>query len=114
MKTPALIVLLFAASAAMAQEPPAGILNEIGVDQKLNASVPLDLSFKDESGMDVQLREFFHGKPVILSLVYYECPMLCSMTLNGLVKGLRPLAFDAGREFEIVTISFDPNEKPSL
>jgi protein SCO1/2 len=99
---------------ALAQDPPAGILTEIGVDQKLNAPVPADLVFKDESGKDVRLADFLHGKPVVLSLVYYECPMLCSMTLNGLVKSMRPLAFNIGDEFEVLTISFDPNEKPEL
>ena len=101
-------------SVALAQDPPAGVLTQIGVDQKLNAAVPQDLRFKDELGWDVQLRDLFKGKPVILSLVYYECPMLCSMTLNGLVRSMRPLAFDIGDEFEVITISFDPNETPGL
>jgi protein SCO1/2 len=108
------IVVLFAAPALRAQDPPAGILTAIGVDQKLNEMVPLDVIFKDESGTDVHLRDFFHEKPVVLSLVYYECPMLCSMTLNGLVKSMRPLALSAGDEFEVVTVSFDANEKPEL
>jgi protein SCO1 len=106
--------LFFAILPTQAQDPPAGILNEIGVDQKLNVPVPLDLTFKDETGNDVKLRDFFDRKPVILSLVYYECPMLCSMTLNGLVKSMRPLAFNIGDDFEVVTISFDPNEKHDL
>jgi protein SCO1/2 len=114
MKKLALILILFASSSAVAQDPPAGVLAEIGVDQKLSASVPLDLVFKDESGADVALRNFIHDKPVILSLVYYECPMLCSMTLNGLVKSLRPLSFDVGREFEVVTVSIDPRETSGL
>jgi protein SCO1 len=62
----------------------------------------------------VLLRDFFHGRPVILSLVYYECPMLCSMTLNGLVKAMRPIAFSVGHDYDVVTVSFDPNEKPHL
>ena len=101
-------------SVVLAQDPPAGVLTQIGVDQKLNAAVPQDLRFKDELGRDVQLRDLFKGKPLILSLVYYECPMLCSMTLNGLVRSMRPLAFDIGDEFEVITISFDPNETPGL
>jgi len=108
------VFLMLVAVRAMAQDPPAGILSEIGVDQKLNASVPLDLQFKDESGMNVDLRRLFHGKPVVLSLVYYECPMLCSMTLNGLVKSMRPMTFSIGKDFEVVTVSFDPREKPEL
>src|SRR6185436_3957062 len=94
------ISLVFLAIPAAAQDPPAGILNEIGVDQQLNASVPLDLPFKDESGTEVHLRDFFRGRPVILSLVYYECPMLCSMTLNGLVKSMRPLTLQPGVDFD--------------
>ena len=113
MKRLAFVLLVFAAP-VMAQDPPDGILSEIGIDQKLNAAVPLDLSFKDESGKEVRLRDLFRGKPVVLSLVYFECPMLCSMTLNGLVKSFRPLAFQVGREFDVLTISFDPNEKPEL
>ena len=110
----AILLLLLLGGTALAQDPPAGVLGEIGVDQKLNAPIPKDLLFKDESGRDVRIGDFFHGKPVILTLVYYECPMLCSMTLNGLVKSLRPLAFTIGDEFEVVTVSFDPNEKPEL
>src|SRR5205823_5568409 len=104
----AILLLLLLGGTALAQDPPAGVLGEIGVDQKLNAPIPKDLLFKDESGRDVRIGDFFHGKPVILTLVYYECPMLCSMTLNGLVKSLRPLAFTIGDEFEVVTVSFDP------
>ncbi len=109
-----LVLFLFAAPRVFAQDPPAGILTEIGVDQKLKAAVPLDLVFKDEAGNDVRLRDFVRGRPVVLSLVYYECPMLCSLTLNGLVKSMRPLAFNIGDDFEVVTISFDPSEQPSL
>ncbi|PYS33828.1 MAG: SCO family protein [Acidobacteria bacterium] len=114
MKKILFVFVLFATPGLRAQDPPAGILTEIGVDQKLNEVLPLDLGFKDESGTDVQLRDFFQGKPVVLSLVYFECPMLCSMTLNGLVKGMRPLALSIGDEFEVVTVSFDANEKPEL
>ena len=108
------ISLLLIALAAAAQDPPAGILNEIGVDQKLDATVPLNLRFRDESGAEVELGSLFRGKPVILSLVYYECPMLCSMTLNGLVKSMRPLTFEPGADFDVVTVSFDPRETPQI
>src|SRR5436190_21412836 len=112
-KIPFLVMLLIGIP-LLAQDPPAGILTEIGVDQKLNAPVPMDLVFKDEAGRDVRLGNFFHGKPVVLSLVYFECPMLCSLTLNGLVKSMRPLSFTIGKEFDVITISFDPHEKPEL
>lgn len=90
------------------------VLSEIGIDQKLNEQIPLDLVFRDEAGQQVKLQKFFGEKPVILALVYYDCPMLCTMILNGLLEGIHPLKFDAGREFNIVTVSFDPREKPEL
>ncbi len=114
MKKALLCVLLLMPGQLRAQDPPDRILTQIGVDQKLNAPVPLDLHFKDEAGNDVQLRNLFRGKPIVLSLVYYECPMLCSMTLNGLVKSIRPLAFSIGEEFDVLTISIDPRETPQL
>lgn len=93
---------------------PAPILQGVGIDQKLNAQVPLDLVFRDESGRAVALREYFGERPVILSLVYYECPMLCTLILNGLLRSLRALSFTAGREFIVLTVSFDPREGPEL
>jgi protein SCO1/2 len=89
-------------------------LRDVGIDQKLNEQVPLDLVFRDEAGKVVKLREYFGEKPVILSLVYYECPMLCNMILNGLYRSLRTLSFDVGREFNVVTVSFNPKETPAL
>ena len=94
--------------------PPPQILNNISIHQNLNQQVPLDLAFKDESGRDVKLGDYFQGKPVILSLVYYECPMLCTETLNGMVSAFKVLKFDVGKEFNVVTVSFDPRETPSL
>jgi len=94
-----------------AQTPPAGILSEVGVDPKPGAMLPLDASFRNESGEPVRLGDYFRGKPVVLVPVYYECPMLCSLILNGFTKALRAMPYTAGREFEIVTFSFDPKEK---
>ena len=90
------------------------VLREVGIDQKLNEQVPLDLVFRDETGKQVQLREFFRGKPVILSLVFYECPMLCNQVLNGLTGSLKVQSFNVGREFDVLTVSFDPRETPEL
>jgi protein SCO1/2 len=90
------------------------MLQGIDLQQRLNEQVPLNLTFQDESGQEVKLRDFFQDKPVILTLVYYECPMLCTEVLNGLVRSLRPISFSAGKEFTIVTVSFDPGEKPEL
>jgi protein SCO1 len=68
----------------------------------------------DEQGRTVRLGDFFGKRPVILTLVYYECPMLCTQVLNGLATSIRPLTFDVGREFDIVTISFNPRDTPEL
>jgi protein SCO1/2 len=99
-------------------QPPANkmpeLLTEIGLDQHLDAQVPPDLPFKDETGRDVRLGDYFGRKPVILTLVYYECPMLCTQVLNGLTSALGVLSFTIGQEFDIVTVSFDPNETPEL
>jgi len=93
---------------------PAGItpeeLKKVQFDQKLGIQVPLDLPFRDESGRAVQLSQYFTGRPVILTLVYYECPMLCTQALNGLVKSLKVLALEPGRDYDIVTVSFNPRE----
>jgi protein SCO1 len=94
--------------------PPPQILSNIGIDQNLKQQLPLDLPFKDETGRDVKLTEYFGKKPVILSLVYYECPMLCTETLNGMVSAFKVLKFDVGQEFEVVTVSFDARETPAL
>jgi protein SCO1 len=102
MKAVALLVLL----------QVAGVLDGVGFDQRLNEPVPLDLVFRDEAGKEVRLGEYFGEKPVILSLVYTRCPMLCTLVLNGLVRSLRATSFDAGQEFEVVTVSFDPRDTP--
>lgn len=92
--------------------PPA--IRDVGWEQKLDSPVPIDLTFRDESGQHVQLRDYFDGKPVILVLAYYRCPMLCNQVLNGLVQSMLDLPFDAGKDFNVVTVSFDPREQPEL
>ncbi len=91
-----------------------GLLKQIGIDQRLNAQVPLDLMFKDETGRDVRLGEYFGKRPVVFALVYYECPMLCTQVLNGLVSALSVLKFDAGKEYDVVAVSINPKEGPGL
>jgi protein SCO1/2 len=91
-----------------------GLLSRVGIDQHLNQQVPLQLVFNDESGREVQLGEFFGKRPVILAMVYYECPMLCTQVLNGLVSSLGVLNFDVGREFDVVAVSINPKEMPAL
>lgn len=92
--------------------PP--LLRGVGIDQRLDQPVPLDLQFNDEEGKPVELRNYFGKKPVVLALVYYHCPMLCTMVLNGLLESLKQLKFDVGDQFNVVTVSFDPTEKPEL
>jgi protein SCO1/2 len=90
-------------------------LEGVGIDQRLNEQVPLELTFKDEQGKTVRLGDYFHeGRPVILNLVYYQCPMLCTEVLNGLTSALRVIRFVPGKEFEVVTLSIDPRETPQL
>lgn len=90
------------------------ILREVGIDQKLNTQLPLELVFRDESGQAVPLQQYFGAKPVILAFVYYECPMLCTQVLNGLLESLKTLSFDAGKQFNVITVSFDPGETSAL
>jgi len=97
--------------AAQAQIP---ILRNVGIDQKLGARVPLDLTFVDDQGRDVRLGSLFGARPVILALVYYQCPMLCTEVLNGLTGALDTLAFSVGRDFDVVVVSIDPAETPAL
>jgi protein SCO1/2 len=86
----------------------------IGLDQRLNEQIPLSLSFRDESGKTVQLGDYFGEKPVILQFAYYDCPMLCTLVINGLIRTLRTLSFSAGNEFNVVTVSFNPKETPPM
>jgi len=88
------------------------LLRDVKFDQQLDAQVPLDLPFRDETGKAVRLGDYFGTRPVVLALVYYECPMLCSQVLTGLVSALDVLTFDAGREFEVVVVSFNEKDSP--
>lgn len=90
------------------------LLKDVGIDQRLNDQIPLDLTFRDEHGRPVQLRQFFGQKPVILSLVYFNCPMLCTQVLNGLTSSLKLQSLDAGKDFNVLTVSIDPTDKPLI
>ena len=92
--------------------PPA--LREVGIEQKLGAAVPAGLVFRDETGRQIRLGDYFGSKPVVLTLNYYECPMLCTVALNGLVSSLRALTLEPGKDFTIVTVSINPKEAPPL
>jgi len=96
-----------------AGERPA-IVREIGFDQRLGESLPLDAVFRDEAGRRVRLGDYFGRRPVVLNLVYFDCPMLCTVSLNGLASALEVVSYTPGLEFELVTVSFDPKETPGL
>lgn len=95
-------------------QPPPSILKNVGIDQHLGTQLPLDLKFRDETGRDVKLGDYFGKRPVVLSMVYYECPMLCGEVLNGEASVFSTLKFDIGKEYDVVTVSFDPTEGPDL
>ena len=90
------------------------VIKNVGLDQKLNAQIPLHLSFRDEAGKDVQLSRYFGTKPVMLILIQYRCTMLCTTQMTLLMESLKQLQFDAGNQFHLLTVSIDPRETPSL
>jgi protein SCO1/2 len=97
------------------RRPPLPLaLRDVGIDQRLNDQAPLDLVFRDETGASNPLSTFFGRRPVVLALVYYQCPMLCTQILNGLVSSLRSVSFTAGSEYDVVAVSIDPTETPQL
>jgi protein SCO1 len=96
------------------QHRPPGLLAAVAFEQRLNEPVPLHLAFRDEAGNAVQLGDYLGQKPVILTLNYYECPMLCPLVLEGLLRSLRALSFMIGEQFDVVTVSIAPGETPAL
>jgi len=92
---------------------PAALQN-VGIEQRLNDQIPLDVDFRDEDDQQVQLGRYFGQRPVILTLVYYQCPMLCTQILNGVERGIKVISFDLGKDFDIVSVSINPRETPQL
>lgn len=112
-----LLASLLPLQRALAHDPtirPQQILDEIGFDQRLDAQVPLDLTFRDETGQAVQLGDYLGDKPVLLSLGYWECPNLCSLSRAGLLDSLHKLDLSVGEEFAVLWVSIDPAETPAL
>jgi len=114
-------LLIFTTNGARAQDifvqNPGGkpeVLKNVGLDQKLNSQVPLDLTFKDEHGVSVTLGQLVQGKPAILAMVYYKCPMLCTEVLNATLNSLKEVPLEIGKDFNVITVSIDPSEKPVL
>ena len=98
-----------------ASQTDAANLKDIGIDQHLDTQIPLNLQFKDENGATVSLGDYFKkGRPVILTFVYYQCPMLCSEVMNGLNSAMQVMKFSAGQEYEVVTVSIDPRDTPEM
>jgi protein SCO1 len=121
----ATIILALLSVPALAQRmtqgvlsPPANVrppgLKNVGIEQRLNEQIPPQLVFRDEAGNAVRLADYFGRKPMILNLVYYQCPVLCGEVLSGLESALRVMKFDVGKEFDVLTISFDPRETPEM
>ena len=96
------------------QPAAASMMVRVGIDQKLNEQLPLDVELRDETGKTVRLGEYFGKRPVVLAFVYYGCPSLCTMVLNGMNQSFRTLSFDIGKEYDVVTVSFDHTETPQL
>jgi protein SCO1/2 len=88
-------------------------LREVGIDQRLGEPLPLDATFTDDQGRAVTLGDYFGAKPVVLVMTYFECPMLCTLVLNGLGKTLKTMSFEPGQEFDVVAVSFDPRDTPA-
>jgi protein SCO1/2 len=109
-----LAIVFSMTTSLFAQSGPPGPLAKVDIQQRLNNRVPADLPFLDEQGKRVRLSKYFGKRPVVLALVYYQCPMLCTQVLNGTVKCLRGIELEAGRDYEVVVVSFDPKETPDL
>lgn len=107
-------LLLAAASLAHGEYGRPVLTRGVGLDQKLNSQIPLNLVFRNEAGQNVPLSAYFTTKPVVLALVYYRCPNLCDVTMTEMVTSLRRVALEPGKDYEVVIVSFDPKETPDL
>ncbi|HSC77715.1 MAG TPA: SCO family protein [Candidatus Acidoferrales bacterium] len=106
--------LSLSGSGAVRAQSPTEVIQQVAFEQRINRPLPLELVFRDEAGRAVALGDYFGRRPVVLALVYYECPMLCTYVLDGLVKSLKPLSFNPGQDFDVVVVSFNPKETPEL
>jgi protein SCO1/2 len=97
-----------------AQATVGGVVSQVGFDQKLGVQLPLDLAFRDDMGRELRLAELFGRRPVILAPVYYRCPLLCNQLLNGLTRSLKPVTLGAGKDFDVIAFSINPEEGPEL
>jgi protein SCO1/2 len=119
MRLPAILILAVCILAlstgySLAQNYSRELQNTIGIDQKLGEQIPLDLTFTNEAGQSVRIGDYFGDKPIVLTLVYYDCPMLCNQVLTSLLRAMNVLAFGIGTEFDVLTVSVDPGETHEL
>jgi protein SCO1/2 len=103
-----------AVSASAQQITTPAILDKVGIAQNLNAQISPDLAFRDETGKSVRIGDFFGQKPIVLSLVYFDCPALCTEVLNGELRTMKAISLDLGKDFDAVTVSFEPKDTPAL
>src|ERR1700736_6256235 len=105
---------LFALPARAQQPGPPSILREVNIAQRLNEPIPPEITFRDENGKSVHLGDYFGKKPIVLSLVYFDCPALCTEVLNGELRMMKAISLDLGKDFDAVTVSFEPKDSPAL
>jgi protein SCO1 len=110
----AAILMATANSPAFGQPSATQLVQDVGLDQHLDEQLPLDLEFRDEEGNIVRLGEFFGERPVILNLVYFRCPMLCTEVLNGLLKSSQAMQLRMGDDYQVISVSIDPRETPAM
>ncbi|MES2788670.1 MAG: SCO family protein [Planctomycetota bacterium] len=107
-------LLILPALPVYSQTPTKSVVQNVGLDQHLNAQIPLDLTFRDEQGRTVKLGDYFGDKPVVLTLVYYRCPMLCTQVLNGFLESSQAVKLTMGADYHVVSVSIDPRETTSM
>jgi protein SCO1/2 len=110
----ALMLAVIAAPLRAQQATTPAILNQVNISQHLNEQIPPDIAFRDEIGNTVHLGDYFGKKPIVLSLVYFECPALCTEVLNGELRTMKVLSLGLGKDYEAVTVSFEPKDTPTL
>lgn len=108
------LTVLATASASAQQGTTPAILSKVGITQNLNKQIPPGLKFRDETGNSVRIGDFFGQKPIVLSLVYFDCPALCTEVLNGELRTMKAISLDLGKDFDAVTVSFEPKDTPAL
>ncbi len=107
-------MVLVALPARAQQVGPPEILREVSISQRLNEQIPPEIVLRDENGKAVHLGDYYGKKPIVLSLVYFDCPALCTEVLNGELRSMKAISLDLGKDFDAVTVSFEPKDTPAL